>query len=369
MNTAATREEAEQLIARAKQDGWPYDVVIVDESAKENSGSTERIRELLAGNGQSRAEIIGTSKIPLGSDQVGVNSNSPFRLIKPLRRKSLYECLLTALHRTQLPEDASVVPEQPINVKWHILLAEDNLVNQKLAIGFLEKMGHQVDLAVDGLHALRMSQEKNYDAILMDLQMPLMGGLEAAVKIRELEKAAGRHAPIIAMTAHATLEDRQQCLDSGMDGYITKPVRKEILKHEMERVLMNSKPTPETPHGQELTAETSWNLPELLERLDNDRAFLAELLTIFCQDSRVAMKQAQDALSKPDLSSLERKAHTLKGMLRNLLMGHAAKLASDLESAARQGRAQDCALLFAQLQNSIEKLAPEIDAQMQEVRT
>jgi HPt (histidine-containing phosphotransfer) domain-containing protein len=94
--------------------------------------------------------------------------------------------------------------------------------------------------------------------------------------------------------------------------------------------------------------ETNWNLSELLERLDNDRAFL-ELLAVFRQDSHVALEQARDALSKQDLATLERSAHTLKGMLRNLLMEHAAKIASELELAARQGRPQDSGPLLRQL--------------------
>jgi two-component system, sensor histidine kinase and response regulator len=137
----------------------------------------------------------------------------------------------------------------------------------------------------------------------------------------------------------------------------------------MGRVIMNSKSVPETVQTENVTpAGTNWNLPELLERLDNDRAFLTELLTVFRQDNHVAVEQAQDALSKQDLSTLERKAHSLKGMLRNLLMERAANIASELELAARQGRAQDCVPLFAQLRAALEQLAPEVDAQIQEVK-
>jgi PAS domain S-box-containing protein len=368
VNTAATPEEAKRLAVHAKQDRVPYNVAIVDQSASEFSGSPEETGQMLECSGTTGAEVILTSTIPLDFDQSGAGSNPSARLTKPLRRKQLRECLLVALHRTRCPDEAAT-PGQTPGVKWRILVAEDNLVNQKLAIGFLEKMGYHIDLAVNGLHALRMSQEKNYDAILMDLQMPLMGGLEATLKIREREKATGRHTPIIAMTAHAALQDRQQCLDSGMDGYITKPVRKESLRHEMERIIMNNKSVPESPRRETPTSvETNWDLQELLEHLDNDRAFLGELLTVFRQDSRAAIEQGREALSKQDLSTLERKGHTLKGMLRNLMMGRAADLASQLESAAREGRAEECAALLVQLQAALEQLAPEVEAQMQEVK-
>jgi HPt (histidine-containing phosphotransfer) domain-containing protein len=139
-----------------------------------------------------------------------------------------------------------------------------------------------------------------------------------------------------------------------------------ISMREMEQVMTNSGSTPETLQAPELTpAGTNWNLPELLERVDNDRAFLVELLNIFREDSRVAMEQAQEALSKQDLPALERKAHTLKGMLRNLLMGRAAQAASELEIAARQGSAQDCRALLAQVRAALDQLAPEVEAQMQ----
>jgi two-component system, sensor histidine kinase and response regulator len=346
-----------------------YNVAIVDHSAEEACGGVECISGMLEGTGGSGVEVILTSTMPVVFDQPGIDSSAACRLTKPLGHRALHDCLLAALHRTEPRGDATVIVEQAVGLKWHILLAEDNLVNQKLAIGFLEKMGHHGDLAVNGLHAVGMCQGKNYDAILMDLQMPLMGGLEATTKIREMEKTTGRHTRILAMTAHATVQDRQECLNAGMDGYLTKPISKKSLRSEMERVIMNDKSVPETLARQEVgSQETNWSLPELLERLENDRAFLVELLAVFRQDSHVALEQAQDALSKRDMSTLERRAHSLKGMQRNLLMERAANIASELEIAARQDRAQDCVPLVGQLRTALEQLAPEIDAQMQEVK-
>jgi CheY-like chemotaxis protein len=115
----------------------------------------------------------------------------------------------------------------------HVLLAEDNLVNQQLVVRVLEKWGHRVDTTVNGREACEAAQRQSYDVILMDVQMPEMTGVEATQAIRQAECATGRHVPIIAMTAHAMKGDRERFLASGMDGYLSKPV---LLK-EMEAVL------------------------------------------------------------------------------------------------------------------------------------
>ncbi len=118
-----------------------------------------------------------------------------------------------------------------------ILLAEDNLVNQKVAVGLLEKMGHRVTVAANGKEALGRFEEQPFDLILMDVQMPEMDGLEATAAIRERERSAGLHVPIVAMTAHTMKGDREKCLDAGMDGYLAKPIRSSDLVEEIGRVI------------------------------------------------------------------------------------------------------------------------------------
>jgi two-component system, sensor histidine kinase and response regulator len=136
-----------------------------------------------------------------------------------------------------------------------------------------------------------------------------------------------------------------------------------------ERVIMNKKSANWSPQLQiPASAPINWNLPELLERLDNDRIFLGELLIIFRQDSQSALQGAKEAFAGGDCRGLEYKAHTLKGMLRNLLMDRAAHVAADLEVAARQQNTQHSAGLLAQLSQTMEELLPEVDAQLAEVK-
>jgi CheY-like chemotaxis protein len=127
---------------------------------------------------------------------------------------------------------------QPLNV----MLAEDNLVNQKFALRLLEGAGHKVTLAQNGRQATELHASKGpFDLILMDVQMPEMDGLEATRAIRSSEAASGSHIPIIAMTANAMSGDRQMCIDAGMDGYVAKPVKREVMFAEISRILKESR--------------------------------------------------------------------------------------------------------------------------------
>jgi CheY-like chemotaxis protein len=121
------------------------------------------------------------------------------------------------------------------------LLVEDNLVNQRLTTRLLEKMGHVVTVAENGKIALRVLSQQHFDLVAMDMQMPLMEGLEATEKIRAREKKSGGHVPIVAMTANAFEEDRQRCQKAGMDGYIAKPVTSQTIEREINRVMAAQK--------------------------------------------------------------------------------------------------------------------------------
>jgi CheY-like chemotaxis protein len=122
---------------------------------------------------------------------------------------------------------AAVEPQ--VQQQLHVLVAEDNAVNQKLAVRMLEKMGHTVVVAANGKQALETWQHEHFDLIFMDVQMPEMDGFKATSEIRKMEKITGQHIPIIAMTAHAMLGDRARCLEAGMDYYISKPVNRDEL--------------------------------------------------------------------------------------------------------------------------------------------
>jgi two-component system, sensor histidine kinase and response regulator len=159
-------------------------------------------------------------------------------LMKPVKQSELLATVLTSLSRPVAVSSAAVPapPAHPAPRPLRILLAEDNTVNQRLATRLLEKQGHTVELANNGCEALAALERQSFDLVLMDVQMPEMDGFEATAQIRARETAGGRRLPIIAMTAHAMKGDRERCLESGMDGYVSKPIQASDLNEAISRV-------------------------------------------------------------------------------------------------------------------------------------
>jgi len=201
--------------------------------------------------------------------------------------------------------------------------------------------------------------------------MPVMGGLDAARRIREGEQGTKRHVPIVAMTAHAAAQDQKRCEEAGMDGYLSKPVRQELLRNEIKRVTGNGqqKLVPPAPEASaEKPRHSDWDLKDLMERLDGDQDFLRELLVIFQQDVRVNLQKSRAAIENRDLEGLSRAAHTIKGMLKNLSMGAAAESAAALEKAARENSMEQSEHLLQRLSSEMEEILPEVELQLAEVK-
>jgi CheY-like chemotaxis protein len=166
-------------------------------------------------------------------------------LIKPVLQADLFEALLKVLSAHEgVAKPAAVITRHTLregHLPLRILLAEDNVVNQKLACRLLENHGDVVVVAGNGVQLLETLERQSFDLILMDAQMPQMDGFEATAAIRRLERATRAHIPIIAMTAHAMVGDRKRCLEAGMDGYIAKPVHAHELFETIETVLAHAK--------------------------------------------------------------------------------------------------------------------------------
>jgi two-component system, sensor histidine kinase and response regulator len=197
-------------------------------------------------------------------------------LLKPVKSSDLLLSIRKALDKP--PEEArpSVTPAPQFTAasSLHILLAEDNRVNQKLATALLQKAGHQVSLAVNGRDAVNKWREANFDLILMDVQMPEVDGFEATRQIRQQEQITGRHVPIVATTAHAMIGDRERCLQAGMDDYLSKPInRLELLavlaRQSPQRALSPAEQVPEAEFGGVVTAQFV-NQTEALDLLEGD---------------------------------------------------------------------------------------------------
>jgi two-component system sensor histidine kinase/response regulator len=189
-----------------------------------------------------------------------------------------------------------------------ILLAEDNPVNQKLAIRLLEKRGHHVTLAGNGKEALLALEKKSYDLVLMDVQMPEMDGLEATIPLREKEKGSGHRQAVVAMTALVMKGDRERCMEAGMDSYLSKPIRPTELDDVLDIYLALSDDSPSV-EGLSNLPESPICTVELLERIDGDRNFLSELLQLLRGDYPGQIQTARAAILKGDSAALQQVGH------------------------------------------------------------
>jgi len=224
-----------------------------------------------------------------------------------------------------------MLPAELPERRLHVLLAEDNAVNQRLAASLLERRGHKVTIAGNGREAVDAVQQRAFDVVLMDVQMPEMGGFEATAAIRAAEQERGSHLPIIAMTAHAMKGDRERCLAAGMDEYITKPLDPRQLCAVVERMA----------EGRPSAIATDVAVPDVpmqvLARVGGDRQLLAEISRLFVDDAPRHLERIRHALDARDAEALRRAAHGLKGAAANFDADGVVHAARTLEEIGRTG--------------------------------
>jgi signal transduction histidine kinase/CheY-like chemotaxis protein/HPt (histidine-containing phosphotransfer) domain-containing protein len=191
-----------------------------------------------------------------------------------------------------------------------VLVAEDNVVNQRVAVGLLSKRGHSVTVANNGLEAVAAVRDRVFDLVLMDVQMPEMGGFEATAEIRRLEQQSGRRLRIVAMTAHAMSGDRERCLEAGMDDYLSKPIDSAKLLGMVEQLPDEPEVLPLPSNG---AATSTFDRDELSKRLGDDRELIAEVVRLFVADCPVRLAAIEAAVDRDDAERIRVTAHTLKG--------------------------------------------------------
>jgi CheY-like chemotaxis protein len=240
-------------------------------------------------------------------------------------------------------------------------------VNQKVTLKQLENLGYMADVAANGQEALQMTAQIPYDLILMDCQMPVLDGYSATQEIRRIEQGT-RHTVIIALTANAMKEDRQRCLDAGMDDYLSKPVLKDQLASKLQEwetvaLVARRTQTHKEPHYPQLKVPSlsdasppaiDWE--HLHQLSDGSEEFELELLQMYSQDSRSHLEEMEQAITQGDCAHLEQVAHYIKGASANVGMVEMHTIACQLEQLARQQQLEGAVGLMDQLVRSLEML-------------
>ncbi len=266
-----------------------------------------------------------------------------------------------ASHALQPPAHAV----QTAKRRMEILVAEDNSVNQRLAARLLEREGHSVTIAGSGQEAVDLFEQRPFDLILMDVQMPGLDGLQATARIREKERASGRRVPIVAMTAQAAESDRLRCLESGMDAYVTKPVHVPALLKMIESVGAggNSMNTESSAEGAQVEAQLRQLDESLaLSRVGGDVDLLKEVIGLFLDDYPGTFEKIKSAVSASDATALEHHAHSLKGSVSTFGAGRAFEAAFELEKQGRNKDLRGASEGLSQLEQALEALRPELES-------
>lgn len=341
-------------------------VVIVDEEMPSVEG-IEFLRRLQSDmGGQDAKAILLTHSVMSEKTALDLPCRIDAVVTKPVKQSDLFDAFVTVLGYEELTlrqgfQSKKEVVEGTVHAK--ILLAEDNLVNQKLASLLLEKCGHEVHVVGDGRQAVEAWQANDFDVVLMDIQMPIMDGFEATAEIRRLQSDSLRNTPIIAMTAHAMKGDRERCLEAGMDDYVTKPINAKSLYEVIERVLtkvdspmeaehdpvkehskvVEGDPTVETPsEAMEPVEETPVELKFVdyagaLANVGGDHDLLVMLIGVFLEDSQRLLQDMQDALERRDGPKLQRSAHSMKGSFGYFAAEKGIQAAKRMEDHGREG--------------------------------
>jgi signal transduction histidine kinase/DNA-binding response OmpR family regulator len=368
---ADSAEQAVQQLRLARDANEPYRLVLTDDHMPNMDGFdlVEQIKQdpklestviMMLTSGEKPGDVSRC-------EQLGVSAY----LLKPVKQSELLDAIMMALgaaeaQRTSAQEIAEERTSRLPPLK--ILLAEDSLVNQKLALSLLGKHGHTVTVANNGREAVAAVKNDNYDIVLMDVQMPEMDGLEATGAIRGAEKQTGRHIPIIAMTAHAMKGDRETCLEAGMDEYVSKPIRPRQLFDTLEKVLRASgrlvserqgEPAGEAPTaaGQDETSdqeEFDWN--KALASLAADPELLKVLADAIREEVPRLVGEIHQAIAGGNASALRLNAHTLKGSVRYFGDTPGFRLAHKLEQIGKSGTTEGAAEVFSALEASLNRL-------------
>ena len=342
--SASSAHEGLDAIKQACKEGQPIQLILTDSQMPDEDGF-EFVEELREGDRLGGAVIMMLTSGDRPGDisrceELGIASY----MLKPVKQSELFEALSRVLGEPiakRKRRDTRVDERLERIGSSHILLAEDSLVNQKLAVALLQKYGNTVVVANNGREALAALETQEFDFVLMDVQMPDMDGLEATATLRQREKETGQHIPVIAMTAYAMKGDRERCLAAGMDDYVSKPIHAETLFDTIAAVLGRGSPGGQRGKSVAESAESAIDWDAALEAVDGEESLLNTLVQAVLEESPQILEAIRRAVADGDASSLRSSAHTLKGSIRYFRADRAFDAAFRLERMGRDGDLSD----------------------------
>ena len=378
-----------KLQAAAAEDD-PFDLAIVDMQMPRMDGETLQRKIKLDPDLAGGPPLIMLTSLGIRGDAARLEeSGFAAYLTKPVRRAHLFDALVSVINRTA----SGTGTERPPIITRHsaaeerkararILLVEDNPTNQKVASLMLGKLGYRLDTAGNGIEAIQKLEVEDFSLVLMDLQMPLMGGYEATAVIRDPSSSVRNHAiPIVAMTAHALKSDQEKCLDAGMDDYVSKPVRAQVLEEVLRRLL-----DAEVPKGSAETAEAAqtvvaaqtpgseergsagleeypiWDRQALVDRVDGDEESAREIVEVFLEDIPRQIEGLRESIRGLDPGRMLRIVHTIKGAAGSLGAEALAHAARRLEESGHGGNPDSQAAALDRLEAEFHRLRAEMRA-------
>ncbi len=370
---AADAEEALKLLRAAVLERTPYVLAIIDMSMPGMNGDALGRKIQSDPTLHELKTILLTSLGERGDARRFREAGFLAYASKPIRHRALLQMLQRVLRGEEIESDSETsLPSAVRNLAGFasqrcVLLVEDNHVNQQVALGILKKFGLQTDIAANGLEALEAVETKSYDLVLMDIQMPEMGGYEATRRIRSAEaEKQTPEIPVIAMTAHAMQGDREKCLAAGMNDYVTKPIDREALAKVLEKWL----PSADVASAVEAKTE-SWthvNFPDLegiavreaLTVLDNDADTYVSLLLYLRDDARNAVAELSELVRRNDTKEIMAVSHRISGAAGNLRAYQLKDAAKKLELAARDGQVADG--MLRELEEAVQRYSEVVQA-------
>jgi CheY-like chemotaxis protein len=336
--TAPDGPRALAALDRAAKENRAFPVMILDAHMPKMDGF-DLARQVRQSSRDSKAKMIMLTSAGSDDQERSQKMKVNACLTKPVRQSQLLETLVAVVgpQRKDTPQ-AIVRVANGAGRHLRILVAEDNPVNRQLMVQLLKRKGHSVDVVENGKMALAAMGRESFDLVMMDVQMPVMGGIETTAAIRDRERSVGGHVPIIATTAHAMAGDRDRFLQSGMDAYLAKPIQAQELYDVIEKLTGTTGTVDEAA---------------LLDGVGGDAPLLVSLIDVFLSDYPRLFERLRRAISAQRVDGFRQAAHALKGSIGNFGQTRAYHAACELDLKAKSGSLRGADKAFAQLKSEM----------------